>query len=290
MSDRFVATDAGGRQHYEGFFKTWPLPVRKGDEWEPGGVVEPDENGAPVTLDAAELLETLGECVFVAELVGDAGAARLVKGTAWSEKLAAAFALDCVEHLLRAVPGSAEAELPGGATLGAIISSAREFLATGTGSDGARLGLVSRIAAARRLRREGAAIGDAAFAAAAQDEGADVDLLDDPAWATLAAARDAVLAAIEAVRHVAFPFLVDRETRRYEAREEGAAINVDEVDTPWGAFPVGGGGPRYAPSWAAARDAAEHSRRAAVDLSGPSKGDAEGSWQGRRLAELLSAE
>jgi hypothetical protein len=289
VSDRFVATDADGRQHYEGYWKTWPLPVRTGDGWERGGVVEPDENG-PVTFDAAELLEELGECIFVAELVDDAGAARLVKGTAWSEKVAAVFALDCVEHILRAVPGSADAELPGGATLAAIIASAREFLATGTGADGERLGFISRIAAARRLRREGTTIGDAAFAAAVQDEGADVDLLEDPAWATLAAARDAVLAAIETVRHVAFPFLVDRETRRYEAREEGPAINVDEVDTPWGAFPVGGGGPKYVPSWAAARDAAEHSRQAAADLSGPSEGEAERSWQAGRLVELLSAE
>ena len=289
MSDRFVAADADGRQHHEGYVRSWPLPVRKGDEWEPGGIVAPDEHGAPVTFDASQLLEELGECIFVAELVGDAGAARLVRGTAWSETVAATFALDSVEHILGAVPGSADAELPGGGTLGAIIASTREYLTEGTGADGHKLGRIARMAATRRMRREGTTLSDAAFSAAAQDEGRDVDVMDDPAWDTLAAAHDAVLAAVEAVRHVAYPSLADRETRRYEAREEAGAIKVDEVDTPWGLFPVGGG-QKYAPSWAAARDAAERARQAAVDLSGPSAGEAERAWQAGRLVELLDAE
>jgi len=290
VSDRFVATDADGEQHHEGHRRTWPLPVRDAQGWQPGGVVEPDEHGDPVILDASQLLEQLGECIFVAEAASGAGAARLVSGTGWSEKSAATFALDCVAHILETVPGSAQAELPGGGTLGEILGSAREYLETGTAPDGHKLGLVSRMAAARRLRREGAALGEAAFTAAAQDEGRDIDLLDDPAWETLAAGRDAVLAAVEAVRHAAFPFLADRETRRYEAREEGMTINVDEVDTPWGLFPVGGGGSRYAPSWAAARDSAERSREAASDLAGRAASDAERSWQVGRLLELLRAE
>ena len=161
---------------------------------------------------------------------------------------------DCVEHILEIVPGSAEAELPDGGTLGAIIGSAA-IHRYGRRTDDHRLGVVSRIAAARRLRRESTAIGDAAFTAAAQAEGQGVDILSDPAWETLAAARDAVLAAVEAVRHVAFPFLADRETWRYEAHEEHKVAEVDQVDTPWGRFAVGGAGPKYAPSWVAARDA-----------------------------------
>ena len=290
MSDRFVATDADGLQHHDGHRRRWPLPVREGAVWQPGDVVEPDEHGAPVVLDAGQLLDQLGECVFVAEPAGDAGAARLVAGTSWSEKEAAAFALDCVEHILENVPGSADAELPGGGTLGVIIASARQYLETGAGIDTHRLGLVSRLAAARRLRRESTAIGDAAFAAATQAEGQGLDILSDPAWETLAAARDAVLAAVEAVRHVALPFLADRETRRYEAREEHKAADVDQVDTPWGRFAVGGAGPKYAPSWVAARDAAERSRQAAADLNGPAAGEAECSWQIGRLVERLSAE
>lgn len=289
MSDRFVATDADGLQHREGYRRRWPLPVRSGDGWLPGDVVEPDEHGAPVLLDAAGLVGQLGECVFAAEPVGDAGAARLTSGTAWSEKAAATFSLDCVEHILATVPGSADSELPGGGTLGAILESARQYLVTGTAEGSKRLGFVSRLAAARRLRREGTAVGDAVFLAAVADEGADREILGDPGWDTLAAAREAVLAAVEAVRHVAIPFLVDLETRRYEAREEGKAIEGGEVDTPWGRFPVAGGG-KYAPAWVAARDAAERSRQAAVDLAGAPAGDAELSWQAGRLLGLLIAD
>ena len=91
MSDRFVATDADGEQHHEGHRRTWPLPVRDAQGWQPGGVVEPDEHGDPVILDASQLLEQLGECIFVAEAASGAGAARLVSGTGWSEKSAATF-------------------------------------------------------------------------------------------------------------------------------------------------------------------------------------------------------
>jgi hypothetical protein len=287
VPDRFVATDNDGLQHYDGHRRKWPLPVREAGGWQPGDVVEPDENGRPVTLEAAEVLDELGECIFLAEPVGDAGAARLVAGTSWSELTAAMFALDCVEHVLQIVPGSADAELPGGGTLGAIIGSAREYLSSGAGADVHRLGFVSRIAAARRLRHESTAIGDAAFAAAAQAEGQGVDILSDPAWETLAAARDAVLAAVEAVRHVALPFLAERETRKYEALEERKAAEVDEVDTPWGRFAVGGGGLKYVPSWVSARDTAERSRQAATDLGGPQAGQAELLWQTGRLVERL---
>jgi hypothetical protein len=287
VPDRFVATDADGLQHHDGYRRRWPLPVRQAGGWRPGEVVEPDENGSPVTFAASELVDALGERVFVAELVGDKGGARLVAATSWSELTAATFALDCVEHVLEIVPGSADAELPGGGTLGAIIASARQYLVNGAGTDTHRLGIVSRIAAARRLRHETTAIGDAAFTAAAQAEGQGVDILSDPAWETLAAARDAVLAAVEAVRHVALPFLAERETRKYEALEERKAADVDEVDTPWGRFAVGGGGLKYVPSWVSARDTAERSRQAAADLGGPEAGQAELVWQASRLVELL---
>ena len=287
MPDRFVATDSDGLQHHDGVHKKWPLPVREGDAWLPGDAVEPDENGKPVTLGASELLDELGERIFYAEPVGDAGAARLVAATSWSELVAAMFALDCVEHVLEIVPGSADAELPGGGTLGAIIASARQYLLTGAGTDTHRLGFVSRIAAARRLRHESTAIGDAAFTAAAQAEGLGMDIWSDPAWETLAAARDAVLAAVEAVRHVALPFLAERETRKYEALEERKAAEVDEVDTPWGRFAVGGGGLKYVPSWVSARDAAERSRQAATDLGGSQAGAAELAWQVDQLCERL---
>jgi hypothetical protein len=261
------------------------VPQQSG--WIPGDPVEPDEHGEPVVLDGAGLLEQLGECVFVAERLGDAGAVRLVAGTSWSEQTAARFALDCVDHILGIVPGGAETELPGGGTLGAIIASARQYLEDGSASDAGRLGLVARIAATRRLHKDSVAIGDAAFAAAVQAEGQDADVVGDPVFETLAAARDAVLAAVEAVRHVALPFLTDRGTRKYEAMEERKDADVDEVDTPWGRFPVGGGGPKYVPSWVAARDAAVCARQAAKGLNGPAAGDAERDWQVGRLSECL---
>ena len=291
MPDCFLATDTNGLQHHDGYKRQWHLPTPGADGWQPGEAVEPDEHGRPVVFSAAELLDQLGERVFVAEDIdADSGAARLLAPTAWSETTAASFALDCVEHLLGIVPGSAEADLPGGGTLGAIIASARQYIAEGAGSDTARLGLVSRIAAARRLRREGTAIGDAAFTAATQAEGQGIDIWSDPAFETLAAARDAVLAAVEAVRHVALPFLAERETRKYEAREERKSADVDEVDTPWGRFAVGGAGPKYMPSWVSARDAAERSRQAAADLAGTEGAEAERAWQLERLAQHLGVE
>ena len=289
MPDRFVATDSEGVQHYDGHRRQWPLPVLEADGWLPGAVVTPDEHGL-VVFEAEQLLDELGERVFAAELVGESGSARLVAGTYWSELTAASFALDCVEHVLSIVPGSAEAELPGGGTLGPIIALARQYLADGEGTDTQKLGFVARIAAARRLRRESTAIGDAAFTAATQAEGKGLDIWSDPAWETLAATRDAVLAAVEAVRHVALPFLADRETRRYEAREERKSADVDEVDTPWGRFSVGGGGLKYVPSWVSARDAAERSRQAAADLGGAEAAKAERVWQVTHLLERLGVE
>lgn len=286
MSDHFVATDADGLQHHDGYRRRWSLPVREANGWRPGDVVEADEHGAVVLLDAGELLDQLGECVFVAEPAVQAGSARLVAGTSWSEKQAASFALDCVEHILDIVPGSADAELPDGGTLGAIIVSAREYLETGTGSDVHRLGFVSRIAAARRLRRESTAIGDAAFTAAAQAEGQGVDIWSDPAWGTLAAARDAVLAAVEAVRHDSAPHLVQAENTRYEESEgEHEAVSTT-FETPWGPFHAGlrrGA----VPAWVAATEAAERARQSVGDALGSDGAAAERAWQRDRLLQAL---
>ncbi len=100
-----------------------------------------------------------------------------------------------------------------------------------------------------------------------------------------------MLAAVEAVRHVALPFLAERGTRRYEAREERkSSAEVDEIDTPWGRYAVGGGGPKYIPSWVSARDAAERSRQAAADLQVPPPARPSGRGRSGRLVERLGAE
>jgi len=288
VPERYVATDADGFEHFGARLRRWPLPLRSADGWEPGAVVEPDELGVPETLDADGLLDELGEFIYVAEIVADTGAVRLAAGTGWSETVAAGFALDCVGHVLGSVGAAAEARLPGGGTLASVLEEARGFLARGTATEGHRLGFMSRMAAARRLKRQGDEIGSAAFSEAARAEGEDLELMDDPVWETIAAAHEAVFAAIEAVRHVALPSLADRDTRRYEAREESKLPKIDSVDTPWGLFPVGGGGPKYAPSWAAARDAAESARKAVADAHGQSAGQAERTWQALHLVSLFT--
>ncbi len=290
MSDQFVATDADGLQHHEGYRRRWPLPVRGETGWQPGDVVEADEHGAAVFSTGASFSTSSENAsswpnrpakpARPASSPARRGprsrqrrSRSIVSSTSWRSSQAA---------LTQSCPTAGRS--------GRSSPRLRQYLETGTGSDDHRLGFVSRIAAARRLRRESTAIGDAAFTAAAQAEGQGVDIWSDPAWGTLAAARDAVLAAVEAVRHVAFPFLVDRETRRYEAHEEHKVAEVDQVDTPWGRFAVGGAGPKYAPSWVAARDAAERSRQAATDLNGPTVGQAERTWQIARLEERLGTE
>lgn len=287
MSQLYVVTDADGVQHLEGYERRWPLPVPDGADWQPGGLVEPDEHGAPVLIDAAGLLERLGTRIFAAEPVGDAGAARLVAGTAWSDRLAASFALDCVEHALPSIPGTGDAELPSGDTLAEVIAAARAYL-DGEPRDAKRLGYLARRAARRRLRRDADQLSDAAFEETARAEGEDREVLDDPIWETVAAAHEAVLAAVEAVRHLAMPSLSDHEARVFE-RRKAAGVEVTEVDTPWGLFPVGGGGPRYAPGWAAARDSAERAREAVGDEIGPEAEAAERAWQVGHLVELLAA-
>ena len=159
----FVATDADGLQHHDGYRRMWPLPVPEAEGWLPGEVVGKDEHGEAVVFSADELLDALGERIYAAEILRATTASPSFGRDAMVRLTAAMFALDCVEHVLEIVPGSAEAELPGGGTLGPIIASARQYLADSALSDTHKLGLVSRIAAARRLRRESAAIGDAAF-------------------------------------------------------------------------------------------------------------------------------
>ena len=65
--------------------------------------------------------------------------------------------------------------------------------------------MLARFAALRRLRRLGSEVGDASLARMSRDLGDDLDALDDPAWTTLAACSEAVLAALEALRHLAMP-------------------------------------------------------------------------------------
>jgi len=311
MTDHlYVATDAHGVQRANEKDVVWDLPAPGGA---PGGATA--EAGPLVLSTALVLLEELGERIFIAEPGGaavvstdrtgspepsgtgspersgivTASAARLVAETAWGVERAAHLALDCAEHVLGDASGTV---LPGGATLGEVVAEARRVL--GRSSDGAeqRLGVLARLSAARRLRRQGEVLGDLALEALNEDLTGALDALDDPAWATVASARDAVLGAVEAVRHLALP-------RYVEARERAYEDNADEAEssrgaptgmfmTPWGPIVLGAEHQSgYAPAWVAARDSAMRARDAVLARDGEQAAAQERVWQAGRLEELL---
>ncbi|MGH9304527.1 MAG: hypothetical protein ACRDZ5_08965 [Acidimicrobiales bacterium] len=271
----FVPLDSKGTSEHDGVELAWPLPPISGGpgEW----LRPPDHPAVPLwTLDG--LLESLGESIFLAEpegltsevpdtslAVGTEGvalarAARLVSETAWDSSQAASFALSCAEHVAVRVRSPM---LDRGASLGDVLVAARRAL-SGVGGDEGLLGLVSRLATARRLRRSAGEVADLAFSVTIADEAVDIDALDDPEWDAIAAVRDAVLAAVEAVRHQAFPHLLGAEATRHAHDDDATRSPGGPVSTPWGAFVPGlrGG---VVPAYVAAREAAEHARWAAAD-------------------------
>jgi hypothetical protein len=234
-----------------------------------------------VTLD--RLLGELGERIYVAggtppEVLGE---------TAWDAEAAARFALDCAEHV---VAGTEDVAFPSGATIGQVIAAARGFLDDAAARGGPEAGLlqkISRLAQARRLRKMGDELATAVNEIVQQDERADLDALDDPAFASVAAVRDAVLAAVEALRHLALPHLAAAEEAGYESSTQATPEVVTPVDTPWGSFLVGGKW-GAAPAALTAREAAERARQAAAGDGGAPAEGAERSWQLDRLAEALT--
>ncbi|MDA8039236.1 MAG: hypothetical protein M0Z69_08760 [Actinomycetota bacterium] len=293
----FVPTDARGVEYYMEEEFRWPLPHPSGrpGEWLDSGdkAAQSALTGLPL-FSLTGLLGELGERIFVAEIAPPSGAearlpgvvevdsARLSAETAWNVQAAARFALDCAEHVL-VDPG--RLWLPSGATLGEVLRAARSWLESSDGDTGL-LGRISRIATARRLRKRGDDIGDLAFSITLEDEAADVDALDDPDWEALAAARDAVLSAVEALRHEAVPQLLESENVRYEEDSGALQPPPEPVDTPWGSF-IGGRRAGIVPAWVAARDAASRARDAAADANGAAAGAGELAWQLERLRAAL---
>ena len=143
----------------------------------------------------------------------------------------------------------------------------------------------------RRLRRLSESLSDSVLAKTTADLGDDLDTVDDPSWATLAASEEAVLAALEAVRHVALPRYVNsREETVDEHPDDEPPTSNPIFVTPWG--PVALGAEHlspYEPAWAAARDAAMRAREAAHDRGGDAAEKAELTWQAARLEEVLEA-
>ncbi len=298
----FVPTDRRGRQFHRGVETLWsfPSPASGAQAGSSGTVLRPPETGHLVLLDVDGLLDDLSERIFVARRTENT--AELVNETAWSLRAAARFALDCAEHVTAGLPAQA---VPSGDTLPAVLSQVRAWLDDAPGADAALLGRVSRIALIHRLRRKGAELADLAFAAAIDNEADAESLFEDERWTAIAAAQEAVLATVEALRHEAFPHLVEAGNVKYEeslasGREAGAtAVDVvaegavaaagEAAGNPtaaWGMFTPG----RHSgivPAWVAATEAAERARQSVGDAGGDEAAKAERAWQRDCLARHL---
>ncbi|MHB8243762.1 MAG: hypothetical protein ACYDGN_00215 [Acidimicrobiales bacterium] len=287
----FVPTDDNGKQHLGDDVTQWPLPtVRPDGGMDPGAPIEPAA-GSPLLLrDLDGLLDDLGERIFFAEVLeagpGAIARARLTGETKWDLRQAARFALDCAEHV---VVDPSALVLPSGVSLADVFRAAREYLERDETQGDRLLQRMSRLALARRLRHLGQDVADLALQITLEDEADDLDALDDPAWTATASIRDAVLSAMEAIRHDAFPRLFEAENRRYESDVNGFNPPPEIVSTPWGNFSAGTRA-GVIPAWFAARDAAERARRAISDQNGPSHLAEERSWQRARLAGALGLE
>jgi hypothetical protein len=295
----------------------WSLPSQS-DDGTPvhGRVLKPSATGAICLLDLDVLLAVLGERIFVAEQTAGiaeqtagtaeqtagtveqtagiaeqtagiaeqtAGTAELVSETAWSLTAAAGFALDCAEHV---VGDGAGVALPSGETLSDVIAAARKWLEQAE-TDTGLLARFSRMAALRRLRKQADEVAGLAFDAAIDVEVADKFVFDDARWTSIAATRDAVLSAIEVIRHTTVPHLSDVEQTRYEERSTSTQDPViTTFETPWGPLNVGF---RQAtvPAWVAAAEAAERARQAAEDAGDTAAASTERAWQRDRLLQAL---
>lgn len=249
----------------------------------------------PVALRSAEgLLDALGERVFVAEPASEAAGggavvevarARLVAETAWDDEAAARFAAACAEH---ALGGDGEVALPHGRTLGEVLADVHRALERPGPAEGL-LGTLSRFSTLRRLRRDGAAVSDLATLAAKQDARVGLELLEDPAWTTLAAIAEAVLASAEALRYRSHPRFVASQETLAERRPAAAVLGEPDIEeTPWGPVLLGPERvPAYVSAAACAEEAAERARQAVADSGGEAAASEERAFQAQLLARLL---
>jgi hypothetical protein len=259
----------------------------------------PDDGGPVALVDVTALLSCLDEVVFEAEPIGStsevepgvwhADDARLVHRTPWDARGAASFALSCVEHVIGA---DRSVEIPGGQTLGAVLDDAKRFLEESDGEGEGRLAKLSRLATARRLHRSGEHIGDLARGRLGEDLAEEIAITSDPDWTLLASTVDAVLAAVEALRHVALPnYVTDREEAGGARDTSDGTSYVPRIyTTPWGNFAIGAEHePPYLPTSLLAREAALRARETVTDRAGEAAGNAEATWQVSLLASILEA-
>jgi hypothetical protein len=292
MTDQlYVATGAGGIEHAATGEIAWPLPNEQAGA--PGAATTGSE---PLVLRRpAALLDALDEDIYRAEALVDVkdlgdtvetSSARLVEKTRWDSDVAARFAIDCAEHALE---GTEHVALPDGEELAPILAGARLVLERDERGSDERLGFLARLAAVRRLRKLRDSVSDAVLASTTADLGDDLDVVDDAKWAALAAGGEAVLAALEAVRHVALPrYVRSREEAVDEHSDDAPPTSNPEFMTPWGPIAFGAGHQSpYVPAWVGARDAAMRAREAAHDRGGDEAAAAELAWQANRLGEVL---
>lgn len=299
MSERlYVATGRSGIEHRADGSVQWVLPGHGGG---PTVAVE----GRLLRLrPAAALLEVLEAEIYEAEPVGDAtadargvvavGAARLVRRTGWDTGAATLFAIDCASHALAASPSAA---LPDGTRLATVLDDARRAVEGGSDDGTERLDYWARVSALRRMRHDRDELAELSRSIVVEDEMRDVDALDDPAYASLVPVTDAVLAAIEALRHHLLPHLYTELTDKIEEAVE--AHNLERrtplptpvvAVTPFGAAVVGA--PMvlpFEPAWAGAREAARHARLAASDRAGRHGEAEEAAWQAAALTAVLTS-
>jgi hypothetical protein len=297
MSDElYVATDAAGTEHAASGRIEWALPR--------DGVATDIRPGATLILRRADaLLDDLDERIFRATSdetgllsargTSEVTTARLVSETAWDATSATRFALGCARHLLDEV---GDVALPDGTSLTAVLDDAQKVL-DGISSDAApRLDYLARLRALRRLKHARRDIAEQSSEALADDDLADVDALDDAAYERFAPITDAVLAAIEALRHHVYPHLYmqaedsheERLEHKVEDRTTMSRVPTTTV-TPFGSVMYGGGANiEYDPAWTSAREAARHARMAIKDLNGPTAEDEELKWQADALERVLN--
>jgi hypothetical protein len=269
------------------------------------GVATDITPGVTLILRRADaLLEDLDERVFRA--ASDQGGspnasgtlevmtARLVAETNWNATSATKFALECARHLLDEV---GDVTLADGTSLSAVLDDA-ERTVDDISSDGReRLDYLARVRALRRLKHARRDIAEQSLEALADDDAKDADALDDPAYEQFAPITDAVLAAIEALRHHVYPHLY---LRAEDAVEERLEHSVEDRKTLYqmpkmestGFGPVMfGGGPNieYDPAWTSAREAARHARMAIKDRNGSTAETAELVWQAEALERTLNS-
>jgi hypothetical protein len=292
-SQYFVATDETGVERMSGDSIRWTVPS---DDGAAIALTRPD--GLRIVLrEPVALLDTLDDVIWIAEPDDGVTAtdvdgefsthsARLVRRTAWDQTAAARFAIDCAEH---AIGRAAEVELPNGQKIADVLAAARAFLDSAT-DPGTHLGPLARLATIRRLKRENRLVTDLAYGLSMEDINNELDTTLDAAWTSAASVADSLFAALEALRHLAFPRYVGaRENLAVEQgnHHEDDAVPPSILTTPWGAISIGGDHESpYLPAAVAAREAALRAREAVRDRDGADGERAERAWQAERLRAL----